>query len=153
MIAVSSGTGTRTVTISKNNGTAESTDQVIAGSKTEGTAVTLNNLTAGSYTVSASGNIGVGMLGLKLCNSGGAPATYTVTFKDNFGTTLKTEEVPAGGAATAPTLPAIDCYTAGTWDQAFNNVTSDLVVTVTYTLDLHSVVLHYDDAQGSVVFQ
>lgn len=152
MIAVSSGTGTRTVTISKNDGAAENTDQVIAGSKTDGTAITLPNLTAGNYTVSASGNIGVGMFGLKLCNTGGAPTTYTVTFKDNFGNTLKTETVEAGGAATAPTIPTINCYTAGTWDQAFNNVTSDLVVTVTYTVDKHSVILHYDDTQGSVVF-
>ena len=151
MIAVSSGTGTRTVTISTDGGDSfTNTDQVIAGSKTEGTAITLTNLTAGSYVISASGNIGVGMFGLKLCSGG---IEHTVTFKDSFGNTLKTEMVSHGGAATAPTIPDVACYTPGEWDKAFNNVTSDLIVTVTYTLDRHSVTLQYEDTEGSAQIQ
>ena len=151
MIAVSSGTGTRTVTISTDGGDSfTNTDQVIAGSKTEGTAVTLTNLTAGSYVISASGNIGVGMFGLKLCSGG---IEHTVTFKDSFGNTLKTETVSHGGAATAPTIPDVACYTPGEWDKAFNNVTSDLIVTVTYTLDQHSVTVQYEDTEGSAHIQ
>ena len=151
MIAVSSGTGTRTVTISTDGGDSfTNTDQVIAGSKTEGTAITLTNLTAGSYVISASGNIGVGMFGLKLCSGG---IEHTVTFKDSFGNTLKTETVSHGGAATAPTMPDVTCYTPGEWDKAFNNVTSDLIVTVTYTLDQHSVTVQYEDTEGSAHIQ
>ena len=151
MIAVSSGTGTRTVTISTDGGDSfTNTDQVIAGSKTEGTAVTLTNLTAGDYIISASGNIGVGMFGLKLCSGG---IEHTVTFKDSFGNTLKTETVSHGGAATAPTIPDVACYTPGEWDKAFNNVTSDLIVTVTYTLDQHSITLQYEDTEGSAQIQ
>ena len=59
--------------------------------------------------------------------------TYTVTFKDWDGTVLKTETVNYGGAATAPADPTRDGYTFAGWDVAFNNVTSDLVVTATYT--------------------
>ncbi|MBR3382417.1 MAG: InlB B-repeat-containing protein [Clostridia bacterium] len=59
--------------------------------------------------------------------------TYTVTFKDWDGTVLKTQTVNYGGAATAPADPIREGYTFAGWDKAFNNVTSDLVVTATYT--------------------
>ena len=79
--------------------------------------------------------------------------SYTVTFQDNLGHTLKTQTVNYGSAATAPTIPNIDCYTHGSWDKAFNNITSDLTVTVTYTVDKHSVTIHYEATQGSVTIQ
>ena len=80
------------------------------------------------------------------------PNSYTVTFKDKDGNTLKTETVEEGGSATAPAIPAVDCYT-GAWDKTFDNVTSDLVVTATYTVDKHSVTIHYEATQGSVTIQ
>ena len=79
--------------------------------------------------------------------------SYTVTFQDNLGHTLKTQTVNYGSAATAPTIPNIDCYTHGSWDKAFNNITSNLTVTVTYTVDKHSVTIHYEATQGSVTIQ
>ena len=58
---------------------------------------------------------------------------YTVTFKDYDGTVLKTQKVESGKAATAPADPTRENYKFAGWDKAFNNVTSDLVVTATYS--------------------
>ena len=58
--------------------------------------------------------------------------TYTVTFKDWNGTVLKTQQVQYGGAATAPANPTRTGYTFTGWDQAFTNVTANLVVTAQY---------------------
>lgn len=58
---------------------------------------------------------------------------YTVTFKDWDGKVLKTQKVEKGKAATAPANPTREHYSFAGWDKAFNNVTSDLVVTATYT--------------------
>lgn len=58
---------------------------------------------------------------------------YTVTFKDWNGTVLKTETVESGNSATAPTTnPSRDGYNFVGWDNTFNNVTSDIVVTAQY---------------------
>ena len=62
-----------------------------------------------------------------------AIVTYTVTFVDYDGTTLKTEEVESGNSATAPTAPTREHYTFKEWDTDFSNVTSDLTVTAVYT--------------------
>lgn len=61
------------------------------------------------------------------------PDTYTVTFQDWDGTTLKIETVNSGEAATAPEAPIRTGYTFTGWDQSFDVVTSDLVVTAQYT--------------------
>ena len=61
------------------------------------------------------------------------PSTYSVTFKDWDGTVLKTETVESGKSATAPSVPTRKGYVFAGWDKAFTNVTSDLVVTATYT--------------------
>ena len=59
--------------------------------------------------------------------------TYTVTFKDHDGTVLKTETVEEGKAATAPADPKRENFTFAGWDKSFKKITSDLVVTATYT--------------------
>ena len=112
------------------------------------------NYTGGATTIyMGSANSGINIYGINLIYSGTTPTTHTVTFKDSFGNTLKTETVSHGGAATAPTIPDVACYTPGEWDKAFNNVTSDLIVTVTYTLDRHSVTVQYEDTEGSAHIQ
>jgi len=59
--------------------------------------------------------------------------TYTVTFKNYNGATLKTQTVNHGGSATAPSVPARTGYTFSGWDKAFTNVISNLTVTAQFT--------------------
>ncbi|MDR3364788.1 MAG: Stk1 family PASTA domain-containing Ser/Thr kinase [Clostridiales Family XIII bacterium] len=59
-------------------------------------------------------------------------ATFTVTFVNWDGATLKTEQVASGGYATAPGNPSRSGYTFTGWDKTFSSVTSDLTVTATY---------------------
>ena len=58
---------------------------------------------------------------------------YTVTFKDYDGTVLKTDKVEKGKAATAPADPKREHFAFAGWDKSFKKITSDLVVTATYT--------------------
>jgi uncharacterized protein (TIGR02145 family)/uncharacterized repeat protein (TIGR02543 family) len=58
---------------------------------------------------------------------------YTVTFLDHDGSTLKTETVEHGTAATPPPSPARVGYTFTGWDKDISNITEDLEVFATYT--------------------
>ena len=64
---------------------------------------------------------------------------YTVTFKDWNGTVFKTQQVQYGGAATAPANPTREGYTFTGWDKAFNNITTNLVVTAQYSINSYTV--------------
>ena len=59
--------------------------------------------------------------------------TFTVTFKDFDGTVLNTQKVEKGKGATAPADPKRENFKFAGWDKAFKKITSDLVVTATYT--------------------
>lgn len=59
--------------------------------------------------------------------------TFTVTFKDFDGTVLNTQEVEKGKGATAPADPKRENFKFAGWDKDFKKITSDLVVTATYT--------------------
>jgi uncharacterized repeat protein (TIGR02543 family) len=61
------------------------------------------------------------------------PTTHTVTFVDFDSTVIDTQVVAEGDAAVAPANPVRVGYTFAGWDTPFNNVTSDLTVTATYT--------------------
>ena len=58
--------------------------------------------------------------------------SWTVTFRDEDGSVLKTENVDEGTGATAPTAPIKDGYRFTGWDVTFNNITDDTVVTAQY---------------------
>ncbi|MCI7337197.1 MAG: endonuclease [Bacteroidales bacterium] len=60
---------------------------------------------------------------------------YTVTFVDFDGKVLDKQSVAYGSAANAPQNPTRVGYTFAGWDKEFNNITSDLTVTATYTKD------------------
>jgi len=59
--------------------------------------------------------------------------TFTVTFKDFDGTVLNTQKVENGKGATAPADPKRENFKFAGWDKSFKKITSDLVVTATYT--------------------
>ncbi len=63
-----------------------------------------------------------------------APQGYTVTFVDYNGTPIKTQDVLAGGAATAPVNPTRTGYTFSGWDKTFANITVATTVTAQYTI-------------------
>ena len=74
---------------------------------------------------------------------------YTVTFKDWNGTVFKTQQVQYGGAATAPANPTREGYTFTGWDKAFNNITTNLVVTAQYSINSYTVT--FVDWDGTVL--
>ena len=68
------------------------------------------------------------------------PVTYSVTFKDYDGTVLKQQTgILAGNSATAPAAPTRTGYTFAGWDKSYSNVTEDLIVTATYTINTYTV--------------
>ena len=77
--------------------------------------------------------------------------SYTVTFKDWDGTTLKTETVNYQGSATAPSNPSRTGYTFSGWDKGYTNVTSNLTVTATYTLDTVYYTVTFVDWDNTVL--
>lgn len=72
---------------------------------------------------------------------------HTVTFKDWNGTTLKTQTVASGGAATAPANPSREGYTFKGWDKSFTSVTSDITVTAQYEINKYTVI--FNDYDGT----
>lgn len=59
-------------------------------------------------------------------------ATYTVTFVDWNGTTLKTQTVEEGSNATPPSNPTRTGYTFIGWSESYTNVTSNLTIMAQY---------------------
>ncbi len=77
-------------------------------------------------------------------------AKYTVTFKDYDGTTLKTEVVYVGKAATAPAAPTRENHTFEEWDKAFTNVQGDLTVTAVYR-ENGKLLVKFVDHDGAIL--
>lgn len=71
--------------------------------------------------------------------------TYTVTFVNGLGTTLKTQTVNYGGNATPPTTPTRTGYTFAGWSGSYTNVTSNRTITATWTINKY-----YIDVNGSL---
>ena len=107
-----------------NLGTANSTSSVAVtakgGNKNANGTVTFSDL---AYTVTYTEPI----------------TSYTVTFKDWDGTTISTQDVSPGSAATAPTPPIRDGYDFTGWDTDFSNVTGNLTVTAQYIEAIDSI--------------
>ncbi|WP_161944669.1 InlB B-repeat-containing protein, partial [Sedimentisphaera salicampi] len=80
--------------------------------------------------------------------------TYTVTFMPGANGTITagdTEQTIAyGGSATAPTIEADEGWEHTGWDTAFDNVTSDITVTATYSEVPQYTVTFDAGANGSV---
>ena len=117
-----------TVTFKDWNGTTLKTEQVIEG----GSATAPADPTRVGYTFTGWDKAFNNVTSDLTVTAQYTINTYTVTFKDWDGTTLKTQTVNYGGSATAPTDPIRDGYTFIGWDKAFTNVTANLVVTALY---------------------
>jgi len=81
---------------------------------------------------------------------------YTVTFKNDDGTQLKTEQVLPGLSATAPSNPSKAntqeyTYEFAGWDTDFTNVQSDLVVTATYNSTKNKYTVTFVDYNDTVL--
>ena len=75
---------------------------------------------------------------------------FTVTFKDYDGTTLKTQIVNYGGAATAPANPDNKPhYHFTSWDVAFTNITANTTVTALYSINSYTVT--FKDYDGTTL--
>ena len=59
-------------------------------------------------------------------------AIFTVTFKDEKGNVLSTQQVITGYGATAPTPPTREDTIFDGWDKKFDKITADLTVTAKY---------------------
>ncbi len=71
--------------------------------------------------------------------------TYTVTFVNGLGTTLKTQKVDYGKNATPPANPTRTGYTFAGWSGSYTNVTSNRTITATWTINKY-----YIDVNGSL---
>ena len=82
---------------------------------------------------------------------------YTVTFANYDGTTIKTQKVNYGSAATAPTTtptrPATAqyTYTFKAWDKAFNYITGDTTITATYNQTVNKYTVKFVNYDGSLL--
>ena len=87
--------------------------------------------------------------------NGQTSETFTVTFVDGQGNTLKTETVEKGKSATAPTNPTREGYTFDGWDKEFTNVTSDMTVTAKWkentTPVAETFTVMFIDGQGNIL--
>ena len=77
-----------------------------------------------------------------------APVYHTVTFVDWDGTVLSTQQVIDGGSATAPSAPSRTGYTFTGWSGSYTNVTADVTVTATYSINSYTLKITYKYANG-----
>ena len=126
---------TYTVTFKNWDGTTLKTQTVNYG----GAATAPANPTRTGYTFTGWDRAFNNVTSNLTVNAQFAINTYTVTFKDWDGTTLKTQTVNYGGAATAPANPTRTGYTFTGWDKVFNNVTSNLTVNAVYEADVFTI--------------
>ena len=75
--------------------------------------------------------------------------TYTVTFCDWDGTVLDEQTVAYGNSAVAPEDLERDDYRFDGWDNAYDNITQDIIVTAKYQAEVEVQFLDYD---GSVIY-
>ena len=77
--------------------------------------------------------------------------SYTVTFKDWDGTQLKQQTVNYGGSAISPANPTRIGYSFTGWDTNFSNVTTNLTVTASYSIN--SYIVTFKDWDGTQLNQ
>lgn len=74
---------------------------------------------------------------------------YIVTFVDYDGTVLATDVVNSGSAAISPTTPTRVGYTFISWNQAYNNISTDMEIVAVYEINRYTVT--FVKPNGSVI--
>lgn len=74
---------------------------------------------------------------------------YKVTFVDYDGTILATDVVNIGGTATPPSNPSRVGYIFTSWNQSYDNITSDMEIVAVYEINHYTVTFVNPD--GSVI--
>lgn len=70
--------------------------------------------------------------------------TYTVTFTDDEGNILATEEVQYNKNATLPPIPQKDGFAFVGWDKDHNNITSDVTIKAIFTKATNGLIFEKD---------
>lgn len=65
--------------------------------------------------------------------------TYTVTFKDEDGSIIDTQQVMEGKSAVSPKVPDKEHYSFVGWDYGFTNIRDDMDITAQYAKNKYSV--------------
>ena len=151
---------TYTITYDLDGGTVSPTNPVNRVSYTAETPdFTLRNPTKTGYTFAGwtgtNGTTPQTTVSVSLGSTGDrnyvANWALKVTFVDHDGTELSVQMVEHGGAATEPTEPTREGYVFTNWDVAFDNVTSDLIVTAVYEINTYTVTfVDHDGTELSV---
>lgn len=76
-----------------------------------------------------------------------AKPSYTVTFANGYGGTIKTQTVYYGGSASAPANPTRTGYSFAGWSGSYTNVTSSRTITATWSIWKYTI--SYDANGGS----
>ena len=76
---------------------------------------------------------------------------FTVTFLDDEGNLLKTQQVQYGMSATAPDAPVKEGYEFAGWDTDFSYITANTIVSATYTLAGVKYTVTFVDWNGAVI--
>ena len=109
-----------------------------AGSAVGDYVITPGGVTSGNYNITFdNGTLSVAQLIL------------TVLFADYDGTVISTDRVTYGRAANAPEDPEREGYNFAGWDRSFDNVTANMTVTATYTIQRFTVT--FEDFDGTVL--
>ena len=126
---------TYTVTFKDYDGTTLNTQTVDYGSS----ATAPTNPTRTGYTFSSWDKAFTNITADTTITAQYTINSYTVTFKDYDGTTLKTQTVDYGASAATPANPTRTGYTFSNWDKAFTNITADTTITATYIVTEYTI--------------
>ncbi|MBQ2943725.1 MAG: InlB B-repeat-containing protein, partial [Ruminococcus sp.] len=80
-----------------------------------------------------------------------APRTYSVTFIDDSGKFIATQQVAYGEAAKAPEIPEREGYTFIKWDKDFSAIEADTIVTAIYEKNTVYYTVTFLDKDGAVL--
>lgn len=78
-----------------------------------------------------------------------AKPSYTVTFVNGYGGTIKTQTVYHGGNASAPANPTRTGYTFAGWSGTYTNVTSSRTITATWSIWKYTIAYNANGGSGA----